>query len=177
MSRIFGDAMALSPDNTLIAQFDETWRSDCEFLQKDSETHWRPVKQSPVIDFSGLANAVEQPIHPVIQEYYGSFWAGTVECESAEGQVSLIQLWNQEDFDRLVANLVGHFMAKQKLKQPFTVFFANAEPDSEFFLSIDNESGCVLLEEPGKPPVKEVERDLSTFLDRLTPVSHRAGIY
>ncbi len=169
--------MALSPKNTLIAQFDEEWRSDCECLQEGSETHWRPVKQSQAVDFSGLANAVEQPIHPAIQEYYGSFWAGTVECESAEGQVSLIQLWNQEDFDRLIANLIGHLMAKRKLKQPFTVFFANAEPDTEFFLSIDNETGHILLEEPGKPPVKEVERDLGTFLDRLTPVISPAGIY
>ena len=106
-----------------------------------------------------------------------SFLAGTLESTSQEGHVSLIQLWNADDFDRLIGNLIGHLMTKQRLKQPFTVFFANTEHDSELFLSIDNESGQVLLEEPAKAPLRIVEQDLVTFLKRLTPVTTEARIY
>ncbi len=120
------------------------------------------------MDFRGLANALECPIHPDICTYYGSYWSGSIEAESSEGHVSLIQLWNPEDFDRLIENLIGHALMKQKSRHPFTVFFATTEADSELFLSVENQTGRVFLEEPGKAPLRCVDEDLATFLDRLT---------
>ncbi len=169
--------LALTDEGLLESPFDPGWRSDCEVRTEGSTSLWRPVPQNPSVDFSGLANAVERPIHPDICTYYGSYWSGTLEAESVEGRVSLIQLWNPEDFDRLIGNLIGHLMAKQRLKQPFTVFIANTDPDSELFLSIDNDSGTILLEEPGKPPLREVDKDISTFLKRLTPKIRQPDIY
>lgn len=159
--------------------FDPEWRSLCEIdaSPRAARVRWRPVAQTVPVDFRGLANALECEIHADIQAYYGSFWSGGFEAKSHEGHVSLIQLWNAEDFDRLVANLIGHALAKRKARAPFTAFFATTEVDSELFLSIDNESGKVLLEEPGRPPIKEVETDIATFIDRLTPLDHEPGIY
>lgn len=129
------------------------------------------------MSFQGLSNALEIAIHPDIQAYYGSFWCGSIEAESEEGHVSLIQLWNPDDFDRLIQNLIGHALMKRRSKQPFTVFIANTEADSELFLSIDNDSGAILLEEPGKPPLRQVEDNLVAFLNRLTPVLQPPDIY
>ena len=50
-----------------------------------------------------------------------------------------------------------------------SVFFACTEPDSELFLSVDNNSGAVLLEKPGFKPVREVASDLASFLTTLVP--------
>jgi SecY interacting protein Syd len=86
-------------------------------------------------------------------------------------------LWNAEDFDRLIANLIGHALAKQKSRHEFTVFIANTDPDTEVFLSIDNSSGAILLEEPGKPPLCQVEADIHTFLRRLKPKNRPTDIY
>jgi SecY interacting protein Syd len=177
LAGLFQDALEKSGKDSFTTRFDPSFRSDCEISQQGENTLWRPCAQSTAVDFSGLANAVESPIHPDICAYYSAYWAGTLEARSQEGPVSLIQLWNHEDFDRLIANLIGHFMAKQRIKCPFTVFFANTDPDSEFFLSIDNESGQVLLEEPAKAPLRVVEQDLATFLSRLTPVNKETGIY
>jgi SecY interacting protein Syd len=177
LANLFQAALDKSGQDAFRTHFDPDWRSDCEVGQQESDTLWRPLAQQPPVDFSGLANAVDAPIHPDISAYYGCFWAGTLESSSQEGHVSLIQLWNREDFDRLIGNLVGHFMAKKRSRQPLTVFFANTEPDSELFLSIDNESGQVLLEEPAKPPLRVVEKDLASFLGRLSPVLTEAGIY
>lgn len=66
---------------------------------------------------------------------------------------------------------------KRQRKQPLTLFFATTEPDSELFLSVDNKTGEILLEEPAKPPIKIVENDLNTFLNRLTPVLASPDIY
>jgi SecY interacting protein Syd len=177
LADLFETALKDSGEDCFSTLFDSEWRSDCEVRQEGDRTYWQPTLQTPSVDFSGLAKAVGQPIHPDICAYYGSYWAGALEATSQEGHVSLIQLWNQEDFERLRANLIGHLMAKQRLKQPFTVFFANTEPDTELFLGIDNESGKVVLEEPGKPVARIVDKDIVTFLSRLSPVIRVPDIY
>ena len=93
------------------------------------------------------------------------------------GHASLIQLWNQEDFDRLIENFIGHALAKRQLKEPLTLFIATTEADSEYFLSIDNATGAVLLEEPGRPPLRQVEDNLETFLRRLTPAASQPAVF
>lgn len=177
LNELIERTLLLTKRGLLTSPFDPEWRSDCEVHQSANETFWRPVKQSPKVDFSGLANAVQASIHPDIVDYYSSFWSGTLEADSQEGRVSLIQLWNQDDFERLIANLIGHAVNKIRAKHPFTAFFATTEPDSELFLSIDNISGVVLLEEPGEAPIREVESDISTFLKRLEPKLRQPNIY
>lgn len=177
LTRFIEDTLALTENRELAAPFDSEWRSSCELHQDTEFTYWRPAPQETPVSFDGLENALEYEIHPDIKSYYGSYWSGTLEADSEEGRVSLIQLWNQEDFDRLIANLIGHALAKQRLKQPMTVFFANTDPDSELFLSIDNTSGAILLEEPGRPPMRQVESDISTFIGRLTPKIRQPELY
>lgn len=170
-------ALALSPEGTLKSPFDPEWRSDCELHQDHDWTYWRPVPQEEPVSFAGLENALECEIHPDIKAYYGTYWSGTLEANSVEGPVSLIQLWNPEDFDRLIANLVGHALNKQRTRSGYSVFFANTDPDAELFLSIDNETGHILLEEPGRTPIREVDDSIHTFLARLEPVIRQPDIY
>ncbi len=177
LSRVIDEALDLTDAGYFVTAYDADWHSECEFKQADNISYWKPCPQKYPVDFSGLANAAEARIHPDIQAFYGSFWSGSLEAKSQEGPLSLIQLWNQSDFDRLIENLIGHLMAKQQARQPFTVFFATTDPDSELFLSVDNDTGKVLLEEPGKPPIREVESDLACFLDRLEAVTNSPGIY
>ena len=157
--------------------FDADWHSPCIQKVDGDSCFWQPVPQSPRVNFAGLEHALEMTIHPDIVAYYSCFWSGTLETNSQEGQVSLIQLWNAEDFDRLIANLIGHAMVKQKQRENFSVFFANTEPDSEMFLSIDNQTGKILLEEAGKKDHRIVESDIRTFLTRLQPVVRQSDIY
>lgn len=169
--------LLLTDNRELKTPFDAQWRSPCELHQDTEYTYWRPVPQETPVSFAGLENALECEIHPDIKAYYGSYWSGTLEADSEEGQVSLIQIWNAEDFDRLIANLIGHALAKQRLRQPLTIFFANTDPDSELFLSIDNGSGAILLEEPGRAPLRQVDPDISSFIGRLTPQIRQPELY
>ena len=114
LSNFIESTLNLSESGTLSSAFDPEWRSACELYQDDQATYWRPIKQTPQINFAGLAIALEMEIHPDIQDYYRSFWSGTLEARSEEGRVSLIQLWNDDDFERLIANLIGHALAKQR---------------------------------------------------------------
>jgi SecY interacting protein Syd len=157
--------------------FDTEWRSPCEIGDpfRDREgaelIRWQPLARRFADDFGGVERALERPVHPDIKAYYGSFWAGGLEATAPEGHVSLLMLWNADDAVRLQENLIGHLLAKQRARSPFTVFFACTEPDSELFLSVDNESGVVVLEKPGYKPIREVAGSLAEFLQALTPAA------
>lgn len=156
--------------------YDPEWRSPCEYgtpfldLQGERRVLWRPVRRTtPSADLAGLEQALEIPMHPDIKAYYGAYWSGSLEATAPQGHVSLILLWNGADADRLVENLIGHALAKRQARSPFTVFFACTEPDADTFLSIDNDSGRVLLEEPGRRPLRTVADNLEAFLETLVP--------
>ena len=172
--------------------FDADWRSPCECGEPRSirsanqaasetvtpaalEVPWRPLLRTDPgrLDlFAPLERALEIAIHPDILTYYCSYYSGGLEADctaAGEGPVSLIQLWNDDDADRLIENLLGHSMAKARAKAPFSVFFACTEVDSEMFLSVENHTGHVLLERPGYKSERTVASSLGEFLATLTP--------
>ncbi len=163
------------PDLTEV--FDPDWRSPCEVDEPYpgpggvEVVRWRPVRRRYADDFAGLENALELTIHPDIKAYYGAYWSGGLEAAAPDGHVSLIFLWNDADAERLVENLIGHALAKQRARAPFSVFFACTEADSELFLSVENETGRVLLERPGYKPIRTVAESLPEFLAVLAPRS------
>jgi SecY interacting protein Syd len=157
--------------------YDAQWRSACEIdppltnAEGERIVRWQPVRRSFAEDFAPLERALEIAIHPDVKAYYGAYWSGGLEATASEGHVSLLFLWNEEDAERLVENLIGHALAKKRARAPFTVFFACTEPDSDLFLGIDNATGAVVLEKPGAKPLRQIARSLAEFLTRLTPAS------
>jgi len=155
-----------------VQEHDPAWPSQCQVGEPDADglIRWRPLERDTAADFSGLESALDVDIHPDIKSFYGSYWGAAIEMQAAEGGVTLIQVWNSADFDRLVENIIGDAMAKQRMKAPLTVFIACTD-EEEYTLSVDNESGCVVLEEPGSPPIREVSPSLVEFLERLQPIA------
>ncbi len=149
-------------------EYDPAWPSPCQVGPPDADgmIQWRPVARDLSADFSGLARALEAPVHPDFQAYYGSYWCDSFEVQAPDGGLTLLQVWNQADFERLIGNLLGHALAKQKARQPLTLFFACADED-DLFLSLENHSGRILLERPGHKPLRELAPDLAAFLGRL----------
>ncbi len=161
----------------LRTHFDPNWRSPCEIGEPmDSDDGpligWQPLRRhqdSVADDFAPLERALEITIHPDIKAYYGAYWAAGLEAEAVDGHASLLFLWNLDDVARLNENLIGHALARQRAKSPMSVFFACTDTDSELFLSVDNDSGAILLEKPGYKPIRQVADNLSTFLETLVP--------
>ena len=54
-------------------------------------------------------------------------------------------------------------------RTPFSVFFACTEPDSELYLTVNNDTGAVQVEEPGRKPIRTVCESLAEFYDLLVP--------
>lgn len=153
-----------------VQEHDPRWPSPCERGGPDAmgRVHWEPCRRDSEADFGGLERALEVELHPDIKAFYGSFWGAPIDLDAEEGGLTLIQIWNEADFDRLGENIIGHALAKRRIRAPLTVFIACAD-EGEFMLSVDNATGCVVLEEPGSMPAREVSPSLPAFLDRLSP--------
>ena len=158
----------------LWSEYDAHWRSPCEIgepvqLADTTAIEWQPKPRLNADDFSGLENAFETKIHPSIKDYYGSYWSGGLEATCNDGHVSLMFLWNDEDRDRLLDNLIGNALAQKRSRSPLSIFFACTDPASAYYLAVNNKTGEVQLELPGRKPIRTVETSLSEFLERLTP--------
>lgn len=169
-----------------VAEYDPEWPSPCEvghwfYAEADDQEEpgtrlirWRPQPRwtDPQSgwpeDFNGLEAGLETPIHPDFKALF-SHWSATLELNAPDGHVSLLQLWNPADVERYIENLIGHILVQRRARAPLTLFFACTEPDSELILSLHNDTGAVVLEEPGRPPQREVAGDLATFLATLEP--------
>ena len=158
----------------LNTEFDRDWPSPCEIGQPfpspglRQKIRWEPFRRSPLTDdFTGLETALDCTIHPDIKTYYGRFWSLNLQLIAPEGPLELLFLWNQFDSDRLIENLIGHALACKESKSEFSVFFSCTEPDSEFFVTVNNKTGAVQLELPGSKPIRQLANSLNEFLSTL----------
>lgn len=160
----------------LTIDYDREWSSPCELgnafhnPQGQEIIQWRPTRRhASAEDFVGLEHALELTVHEDIKTHYQRYWSANIDAKAPDGHVSLLYLWNQADSDRLIENLIGHSMLCKQNKVPFSIFFACTEPESDLFLTINNETGQVQLEPPGKPPIRCVADSLAEFLQELVP--------
>ncbi|WP_106592007.1 SecY-interacting protein Syd [Marinobacterium halophilum] len=154
--------------------YDPDWPSQCyqHTANAGVEVSWHPVHNHDGTDmFDRLSTALGITIHPALATYFSRYWSDPLPARLPDGrEICLLQAWNPEDLERLRANLVGHALSKHKQKRPLTLFFATLEPDTDYFLSIDNQSGHIWLERPGKPPQEQLASSLGELLRNLTPL-------
>lgn len=169
----FVQAWLILHDNDLPSiAFGSEWPSKCynaPNAQEGELVTWQPRKQTAACDvFRRLEEALETTLHPDIVTYYTYLWSDHLKAKAPDGDLVLLQVWNEEDIERLRANLIGHAMLKAKKKLPLTLFFACTEPD-DGILSLLNDDGSIWLEYPGKKPVKKIAESLGDFLSQLAP--------
>ena len=156
----------------LEVEHDARWPSPCllDDPADGERAGWRPVRRRPPGDLTGLERALEQPLHPDVTTFFTSWWSGCVQVRASEGEAVLIQVWNEEDFARLQANLIGHALAKSRAGLPLTAFVACTD-EGDLTLSVDNATGEIVLENPGEAPLRVVAGSLGELLDRLEPIA------
>lgn len=167
----FIDSYLQSPIE-LTVEFDNDWLSPCTKQDcKDGDTiTWRPVKQEGENSFTAMEAALELKMDEQLKTFYCRYYADHFEAVAAQGSLSLLQVWNKDDFERLQQNLIGHVLMKRKLRQAETLFFALTD-EEDFIISVLNSTGEVVLEQVGKEPKEVLASDLTSFIQSLTPYS------
>lgn len=154
----------------LVVQFDPDWVSPCHIQNAEPQewVDWQPVKQNAPQDFSAVESALDMALHPDAKAYFSAYWSENLDASTEKGNLQLLFPWNQNDFERLLQNLIGHILMKRRLGQAETLFFAVTD-EEDFILTIDNKSGQVMLEQVGLEPQEVIAQNLHAFLQTLKP--------
>ncbi|MCH1928847.1 SecY-interacting protein [Shewanella sp. A25] len=137
-------------------------------VDSDEAVFWQPVKRETPGSFANVEHALELTLLPEINDYYGQFFAAPLLFDSKWGSGELLQVWNEDDFDSLQQNIIGHLMMKQKLKQPPTWFIGLLD-EGDKMLTVDNSDGSVWIEIPGQLPSQQLAPSLVEFIASLSP--------
>lgn len=158
----------------LITYYDEQWASPClqvdlnKTLRDDEEVTWKPFLRDPNESLDNLEEALVITIPKDLKNLFCRYYSHDLNAQTENGKLTILQVWNEEDFDRLQKNLIAHVLMKRRLKQDDTLFFALTDEDG-FILSIMLSTGAVMLEQVGKVPQREIASSLTEFMSQLTP--------
>ncbi|GAA3536274.1 SecY-interacting protein [Zobellella aerophila] len=153
-----------------LVDYDKEFLSPAEYLPpRQGRVAWRPWCRPVPGSFDNLARALAMPIHPDLASYYGHYFAAHVTACFKGLFIDLLQPWNQDDFERLQENLIGHQLMQQRLGLPATWFLASCR-DEHRLVCLDNHTGEVILERLGKGKIGVLAPTLAGFLGRLEPV-------
>lgn len=156
-----------------MVEFDEEWPSPCLAGltpgQQDLWVKWQPVSRAtdPTASLHELGVALEITIPETLKHFFCDFYADHLAVKFDGRALTLLQVWNEDDFKRLQENIIGHVLMKRRLKQPDTIFIGVTDDDEELISVIPN-TGEVVFEFVGRIPHQIVANSLNEFVDQLT---------
>lgn len=142
------------------------WSSPCVVERNQDIVLWQPTKREEPADFSNIEHALNLQLHDSIKTFFGSQFCGDMECRFRHMPMTLIQVWNDDDFKRLQENIIGHLLMQRRLKLKPTVFIAGLDDELDI-ISVCNLTGQVLLEKIGTNQRDVLSSSLDSFLDDL----------
>ena len=155
-------------------EFNPPWPSPCDvkqdgidYAESDNIRYWKPINREAIGLFDELEKALELKFRDDVKQFYGSFWSNGICVEREDINFSLIQIWNEEDQEKLKENMLGHAFSKLKSRQALSYFIGCTFGDD--IICIEHESGEVVLEKPGRKAHKVLSPSLEVFLLSLNP--------
>lgn len=151
------------PVSTTLADSD----SPCIQHRTEHGVCWLPQPFTLPPTLSAVERGVEIALQPAAVAWYTSQFAADMEVHWRGEEITLLQVWNEDDFQRLQENLIGHLVMKRRLKQSPTLFIAATPHDTEI-ISICNLSGEVIREALGTKKRQVLSANVSDFLTECT---------
>jgi len=157
---------------------DEQWFSLCEQVTEcststdaeEGKVFWQPIViHDEGLTFANVESALNLTLHQDIKTYFTTLYSESLNATCLEGELTLLFAWNNDDFQRLQENIIGHILMKQRLKQQETVFFAVTD-EEDTIISIANNTGEVWVEQVGCKPHKKLANSITEFINQLIPV-------
>lgn len=150
-------------------EYIEAWNAPCYTQRLSGEqVIWEPVQQGEkAVNFEGVESALSIDLNESFKTLFTTVWAGDLYLHLNEPLI-VLQVQAPEDAERLQANLIGHLMMKEKLKQAATLFIGLTDEEDKV-LTVHNETGEVGFEYVGKNQHEVIAPSLCEFLKHAVP--------
>lgn len=156
-------------------EFDDEWVSPCLYTKTDfnpasvdngASLPW-VMQPRTGVSLANLDAALEFSLPQALSDFYCSCFAHHLDVHFAGKNLTLLQIWNEEDFSQLQENIIGHVLMKRRLRQRDTVFIGFTADDEEI-IAVDIATQAVVVERVGKEWEIELAPNLPTFINQLT---------
>ncbi|MCT2386220.1 SecY-interacting protein [Erwinia pyrifoliae] len=137
--------------------------------EEEEEVWWLPQPFMLEPNLDAVERALDIRLQPAVTAFYTSQFAGDMTGTLHGQQMSLLQVWSEDDFVRVQENLIGHLVMKRRLKQSPTLFIATTASELEV-VSVCNVSGEVILEHLGTKKRQLIAPSVRNFLISLQPL-------